>query len=370
MSESRSLNVHAPVTKLSAEILDEIFELVILSLDSKDSPNWDVMGNQRRDLMLVSKAWRQRILFNPKLWAHVFLNADGYDDDELEDVYEALGRNLEKSGEQMRTLHLVSPGMVDEENAETSDTRDALTIDPMIPRPGLADFILSIPNWQEVYISLEDYADFASEVFDTSSQPGNTWRSLQTLVLESSENPPVGEGEEALNVSKVRMTRANFPALRNVSLNVPRCYLTVWSLPWAQLRTLSLKDLIAKTSDYLKILGSCAALEDLEVEFESTQWHSDSTPDLRAKQARTSTTLVPRLRIVSIGGSGKNTTRLLFDQLNLPSLHSFTFSGDAEETVFRTSFLKLLKRSSVQPSTVRLEITEGSLKGMSTAFLE
>ncbi|KAF6749147.1 hypothetical protein DFP72DRAFT_549308 [Ephemerocybe angulata] len=366
MSESKSLNACVPVNKLSAEILDEIFELVILSWDPKDFHRRDVMGNhwQRRDLMLVSKAWHQRILFNPKLWAQVFLNAGPlYSDDDLKNVYGILGRNLEKSGQRMRTLHLSSPGMVDVENAKSCGARDVLTIDPMISLPGLADFILSISNWQEVYIDLKDYPDFASKIFDTNSKPGNTWRSLQTLILES-EYPPDedGEGPHA-DVGKVRMTRANFPALRNVSLNIPCCYLNVWSLPWAQLRTLSLKDLFAETSDYLTILGDCAALEVLEVEYYPTD--SDWTPNKQALITR-----VPRLRIVSIGGSGKNTTRLLLDQLNLPSLHSFTFSGDAEETAFRTSFLKLLKRSSVQPSTVRLEITEGSLKGMSTAFLE
>ena len=293
---------------------------------------------------------------------YVFLNLEScYVEEEAEEIYEAARHRIQESGNAPRHLNILCPSMVDEEEAESCETRDALTIDPYIPRPGLVEFIQSTRDWSSVEIDLQKDPAFIGWIFNCGKpggQPLRMWKRLRTLSLFSDwwNTPP--EGEECVEVGSIRMTQESYPMLRNVTIELSCCSVRFWELPWSQLTSLTLGMLVESYSDYLDLISQCGNLRTLHLTMgENHNWDDDCGSGRMV--------VAPSLRVLSINPCTSSLSTMstsFIDKLRLPSLKKFELKVDHSPSCDDTFFDAL--RSCIERSSCRVRHLSVDAKNM------
>jgi hypothetical protein len=298
-----------------------------------------------------------------RLPGYVFLNLEGcYDEEEAEEIYEAARRRLQESGNAPRHLNILSPSMVDEENAESCDTRDVLTVDPYIPRPGLVEFIESTRDWSSAELDLQKYPAFIGYIFGCRRRGKalEMWKRLRTLSLFSGSWNTPPEGEESVACGQIRMTQESYPMLQNVTLQLKCCSVKGWELPWSQLTSLTLEMLVDSHSDYLDIISWCGNLRTFHLAMgEISNW-DDGRGNSRMVTA-------PSLRFLSIDPGLSSLSEMatnFVDKLRLPSLKRLEIQDDSDHwSPVDDSFISTL-HSCIQRSSCNVRHLSVDIKSM------
>ncbi|KAJ3528553.1 hypothetical protein NMY22_g9362 [Coprinellus aureogranulatus] len=291
--------------------------------------------------------------------SHLYGNA------ELEEAYQTARSQIAQAGRAPRELHLIEPGYhasdadpdSDEDESDVdSDGVDALTRPNYIARYGLYDFLRSTSDWSRAFIDLARFPNFANYLFDKQyKRPARLWHRLRTLTLVSSRDNFVGEGDSEVECNRVFLKPENFPALREVALDLPDCrFHTTFTLPWHQLTSLTLESFIDPFSDYFHALGQCSSLEKLHITIVTrTSWGFEYS---MSESSPSAPVTIPALVELAVDLHNRcDIVESFIDKVTLPSLRRVNITGVEDQSAFLQALSRLTERSRCQLDRVCLE---------------
>ncbi|KAF5341666.1 hypothetical protein D9611_002149 [Ephemerocybe angulata] len=293
-------------------------------------------------LRRISRHWDNVITGCPTLWRDILMNLRNKDTTlALEAEYHRFRLCVERCNDLPRNLHLVSPGaqewrvgyssgssvesISDTEDDSDGDSEGSSVSDNLsyIERRGLASLILSFAKWGHIHVVLENYVTFAWNILCRQSYPHKTWEWLEALTLESEEMIDLPESGR-IHCSDIILVAENFPALRQVALNLTQYSVDPWNFLWGQLTKLTLENFVDRFGTYLNILGQCKVLEEFHLTVGEAYELWNEAPIV--EQSPLAITL-PYLRKLSLKITvASDVVEEFINRLTLPALERFTLA--------------------------------------------
>ncbi|KAK7039150.1 hypothetical protein VNI00_010054 [Paramarasmius palmivorus] len=278
----------APIRRLPAEVLEEIFDIVCQPY-SLEISFYQKPGERARTMILshVSYQWRRIVGRCARLWSRICINVEASNDRSIKIL---LGLYLTNSAEYPLVFELV--GDVDSTRSRTCYQSVIAKISPHCKR--LQRFVLNIDN-----------------------KHGRMYtRAREDLTLPSSLRYFEHSGELEGTAEWFSKALRGAPKLTTVKCSN---FVSKDLLPYHQLTTLEVEDLEAvKYKDLVEVLGHCTSLRSLKIGFSCHGFNRDG---LDAGSYMHSNFTLPCLDHLSIS----NPTRysfltIILRQLTLPSL--------------------------------------------------